>query len=382
MKFIDLFAGVGGFHLGLERANGAAAQQEGKGDELQSEGDSGNSEASKWEHGKFSCVWANEWDKYAGKIYQERFPKTTFSGEDIRKIEADSIMGFDLLVGGFPCQAFSTAGKREGFDDTRGTLFFEIARILGAKKPELCVLENVKGLLSHDEGRTFGRIIQVLDELGYWVEWQVLNSKDFGVPQNRERVFIVGHFRGKSTKAIFPITKSSERNNEEQLSRKETKEKELDNWSPKSRGRCAMYKSMNLVVHNLQPRSTNRPSIKKNPKSGGSGHLSRQGSAYCLEGGNSQAVEIVATQLGQSKQYGNCKRKGDAFTLKGSSPHGVEIGNLIRKFTPLECERLQGFPDNWTEGLSDSRRYACMGNAVTVNVIEAIGKRILETRRG
>src|SRR3990167_5374578 len=162
MKFIEMFAGIGGFRHGLEKH-------------------------------RFKCVWANEIDKYACKIYRKNFgDKELFEG-DIRAVDAISIPDHDLLCAGFPCQSFSIAGKRGGFEDTRGTLFFEIARIASVKRPELLLLENVKGLLSHDSGRTFGTILTTLSDLGYFLEWQVLNSKDFRVPQNRERVFIVGH---------------------------------------------------------------------------------------------------------------------------------------------------------------------------------------------
>src|SRR5690606_37494355 len=129
--------------------------------------------------------------------------------EDITEVtdsEARELRGkVDLITGGFPCQAFSFAGKRRGFEDTRGTMFFEIARIAKQIEPRFLLLENVKGLLSHDKGRTFAIILSTLDELGYDVEWQVLNSKDFGVPQNRERVFIVGHSRGAGGREVFPI---------------------------------------------------------------------------------------------------------------------------------------------------------------------------------
>lgn len=185
------------------------------------------------------CVYANDFDKYCKITYDKNFSARTQQGQDreeiklspkrdsgdiettkrkstglyyheldttpIQNVSANSIPDHDLLVGGFPCQAFSIAGKRKGFDDTRGTLFFDIARVLEAKRPPYFILENVKGLLSHDFGRTFKRIILTLTDLGYDLQWQVLNSKNFGVPQNRERVFIVGHFRGKSRPQVFPF---------------------------------------------------------------------------------------------------------------------------------------------------------------------------------
>lgn len=153
-------------------------------------------------------VGYSEIDRYAIETYEKHFKGVDNYG-DITKINAAELPDFDCLVGGFPCQAFSIAGKRRGFEDTRGTLFFDLARILKEKQPRLFVFENVKGLLSHKGGRTFATIIATIDELGYDCQWQVLNSKDFGVPQNRERVIIVGHLRGTPRPKVFPITQTS-----------------------------------------------------------------------------------------------------------------------------------------------------------------------------
>jgi len=177
--FIEMFSGIGGFRLGLERVG-------------------------------WKCVWANDWDKYANTIYKKNFGDKELVEGDITEVEADEIPEHTLLTAGFPCQAFSVAGKRKGFQDTRGTLFFHIARIAEAKRPPLLLLENVKGLLSTQGGYCFARILQTLDELGYDVEWQVLNSKHFGVPQNRERVFIIGHLRGTGGRQVFPIGETDE----------------------------------------------------------------------------------------------------------------------------------------------------------------------------
>ena len=211
---------------------------------------------------------------------------------------------------GFPCQAFSIAGKRKGFNDTRGTLFFEICRIAEVKKPRLLLLENVKGLLNHKGGETFAVILDSLSELGYDCEWEVLNSKNFGVPHNRERVFIVGHLRGKSGQKVFPIGGIRE--------------------APRKQDGIDFK-----IIHNVY---------------GGFGEKT----------------------VREFKKYSPTIR-----TSKGGG-HLPMIArdNKIRKITPVECERLQGFPDNWTEGVSDNQRFKCLGNAVTVNVIEEIGKRI------
>jgi len=180
-----MFSGIGGFEHGIEKAIKGA-----------------------------ECVGFSEIDKYATAIYKYHFPAHAEFG-DAFKIDPRTIPDFDLLCGGFPCQAFSIAGKRGGFEDTRGTLFFEIARIASVKRPQFLLLENVKGLLSHDHGKTFGTILSTLSDLGYVCEWQVLNSKDFGVPQNRERVFIVGHLGGIRGRQVFPISESNGRNLEE-----------------------------------------------------------------------------------------------------------------------------------------------------------------------
>src|SRR3990167_11534322 len=186
IKFIDLFAGIGGFHYGLSKVTRGLLQIR-----------------------QYECVWSNEWDKYANQIYRKHFGEC--DSRDIRTVDADSIPDHDLLCGGFPCQSFSIAGKRRGFTDTRGTLFFDITRICKSKKPSYLLLENVKGLLSHDNGKTFATIIATLTELGYDCQWQVLNSKNFGVPQNRERVFIVGNLRGTPRPKVFPVGENEQK---------------------------------------------------------------------------------------------------------------------------------------------------------------------------
>lgn len=180
IRTLDMFSGIGGFRSGLEAIGG------------------------------FSFVGHCEIDKYANQAYEAIYqPKGELYYEDARKIDPDTLPDIDLICGGFPCQSFSIAGKRKGFDDTRGTLFFEIARIAAVKRPKYLLLENVPGLLSHDSGRTFATILSALDELGYDVTWQVLNSKDFGVPQSRQRVYIVGYLRGECAGQILSFTESN-----------------------------------------------------------------------------------------------------------------------------------------------------------------------------
>ena len=276
MKFFDLFAGIGGFRIALEREG-------------------------------FTCVGFCEIDKWARKLYKAYYHvREEEEYEDATKINPEDLPDFDILCAGFPCQAFSIAGKRRGFEDTRGTLFFEIARIAKVKRPTHLLLENVKGLLSHNEGRTFEIILKTLDELGYDAEWQVLNSKDFGVPQNRERVFIIGHLRGKSRPKIFPLSETDK------------------------------------VYYKL-------PEAQKEI---------HQDSEF--------AVTLTARQY--VSWTGNYIKVGD---LK------------IRRLTPLECFRLQGFPDDIYYlakklGISDSQLYKMTGNAVTVQVVQSIARKLIK----
>ena len=303
MRFIDLFAGVGGFHYGLQQCDRDRRKTEKSG---KNEGNAASSTVIQRERElSFSCVYSNEWDKYANSVYRKHFGQC--DNRDIRTVDAGEIPDHDLLCGGFPCQSFSIAGKRGGFNDTRGTLFFDIARILKEKQPRLCLLENVKGLLSHDNGRTFKTIIATLTELGYDTQWQVLNSKNFGVPQNRERVFIIGHLRGTRRPQVFPIGESGKKPDES-------------------------YAQRNDIAHTVTNSDKHRGSYVKSD------------------------------------------------LLQGVSNKGASI----RRLTPIECERLQGFPDNWTqygadgEEISDTQRYKMCGNAVTTNVISAIAERLNE----
>ena len=181
IRFLDMFAGIGGFRAGLERAGG------------------------------FECVGHCEIDAHANRSYEAiHHPKKgEWFCEDAREIEPETLPDFDLLCGGFPCQSFSLAGQRKGFADPRGMLFFELARILESRRPPNFLFENVPGLLSHDQGRTLAAILATLSDLGYHVEWQVLNSKDFGVPQSRRRVYFVGYLGGECAGKIPPFTETN-----------------------------------------------------------------------------------------------------------------------------------------------------------------------------
>ena len=364
-KLLDLFSGIGGFHLGLEQAGF-----------------------------KFDWTGFSEIDKYANKQYKKRFPNARELG-DVTAIQCEDLpKDIDILCGGFPCQTFSIAGKRKGFDDTRGTLFFEIARILryfrGTEQPiPYFILENVKGLLNHEDGRTFATIYRVLADLDYSVECQLLNTRWF-LPQNRERIYIVGRFRGGSRSKIFPIGKHGRTNNE---NRKKDKTRisaapsREYGWKKVSPTLCSRdYKDPKLV------KVVDKNLNKKN----------NQDYAACLAGGGHSGgnhsdmdllqvadyrtdeglvIKPVLTPNRPEKRQNGRRFKEDGedmFTLTSQDQHGVMEGSNIRRLTPTECERLQGFPDNWTEGQSDTQRYKQLGNAVSVPVVKAIGDKLIK----
>lgn len=360
MKYFSMFSGIGGFELGIQNSFKGSAKIESS---SKNNGDlSDDPTVATQERGQSAaCVGYSEVDKYAIQIYQKHFPNHKGYG-DATKIDATNLPDFELLVGGFPCQAFSIAGQRRGFDDTRGTLFFEIARILKEKRPRMFLLENVKGLLSHDNGRTFKTIIATLAELGYCVEWQVLNSKDFGVPQNRERVFIVGYLGGERRQKVFPIRCVNEENYGK-------------NTSNAHIGTLRTHKD---GEGSREIKSGISPTIPARARNDGSGQpvlaipeATKQGYAIA-QPGDSINLSVI-----NSKTRRGRVGKGIAQTLDtGMNQHTLD-NCRIRRLTPVECERLQGFPDGWTEGLSDTQRYKCLGNAVTVNVIQAIIERML-----
>ena len=301
ITYIDLFSGIGGFREGLSRAGG------------------------------FACVGHCEIDKHAEKSYHALFDtKGEWFCDDIRKADPAIIPDFDLLCGGFPCQPFSDAGNRKGFADPRGTLFFEIARLAEAKKPAYLLLENVPGLLSHDGGRTFASILHTLDGLGYGLEWQVLNSKDFGIPQSRRRMYLIGYLNKGCRGKILPFT--------------QTAGTPLMQICPGAQGE-RVY-------------SPDGVSCTLTAQTGGFG--------------------------GKTGLYGRVGRK-IAHTLTAQDRHGVLLGGRIRRLTPRECLRLQGWTDERIDRVlsiqSDAQLYKQAGNGVTVTVVEAIGKRLAAAHR-
>ncbi|CAG6384309.1 type II DNA modification methyltransferase [Streptococcus pneumoniae] len=377
MKFLDLFAGIGGFRIGMESAG-------------------------------HECIGFCEIDKFARASYKAiHDTKGEIELHDITTVSDDTIRGIghvDVICGGFPCQAFSIAGNRRGFEDTRGTLFFEIARFASILKPRYLFLENVKGLLNHDRGNTFEVILSALDELGYDVEWQVLNSKNFGVPQNRERVFIIGHLRREHTRRIFPLSGKNQSTSNQSVMK-------IGNINPSGNGMNGeVYQADGLAPTLTTNKGEGQKiAIKSNTiKQFGvlQPNFNQCGVVYETDGiaptirayqggGLEPKIRVKeATKQGyQEAEIGdsvnlshpNSKtRRGRVgkqianTLLTGESQGVVEPDFRIRKLTPRECWRLQGFPD-WAfdkaqEVNSNSQLYKQAGNSVTVNVISAIAQ--------
>lgn len=305
-RFIDLFAGIGGIRIPFQELGG-------------------------------DCVFSSEWDQFAQKTYRVNFGETP-SG-DITQIESSCIPDFDILLGGFPCQPFSSAGLKKGFADTRGTLFFEIERIIRDKRPKAFLLENVKQLQTHDKGRTLKVILAHINDLDYYVKPVVLRAGDFGVPQNRERTYIVGF-----DKQYYDIPEN------------------YDFQFP-----VPTYEKTRLgdiLESNVDDRYTLTDAIWEGFKKRKQNNIDRgAGFGYCLFNEDSPYVSTLVARYYKDGQ--------EILINQGPDKNP-------RKLTPRECARLQGFPDSFIIPVSNSQAYKQFGNSVAVPVIRAIAKRILE----
>jgi DNA (cytosine-5)-methyltransferase 1 len=297
LKFIDLFAGIGGIRIPFEEMG-------------------------------CKCVFSSDWDVDAQKSYEANFGEKPFG--DITKIDEHDIPDHDILVGGFPCQAFSIIGKGRGFEDTRGTLFFEIERILKVKKPKAFLLENVKQLVGHDKGDTLRVILDHLKRLGYFVHWKVLNALDFGPPQKRERIFIVGFLKDYKFSFPFGTTKRT--------SLSEILEKRVDQ---------KYYASERIQKkRKAKHKSQHYPSIWHENK-----------------GGNVSSYPY-------------------SCALRAGASYNYLLVNGERRLTPRECLRLLGFPDSFKIVCNDNQMRKLTGNSVCVPVVRAVAKELLSCLRG
>lgn len=319
-KFIDLFAGIGGFRLALQNLGG-------------------------------KCVYSSEWDKYSKQTYKTNFGEIPFG--DITKPETKSYIpdDFDILCAGFPCQAFSIAGRRGGFEDTRGTLFFDVAEIIKEKRPKAIFLENVKGLRNHDRGKTLATILNVLrEDLDYYVpEPKILNAKKFGVPQNRERIFIVG-FRKDLGVEDFQYPESTK------------EEVVLDDILEEKEVSVKYY----LSTQYLQTLRDHR--ARHESKGNGFG--------YEIVSNTGIANAIVCGGMGRERNLVYDDRLTNFKPVTNIKGEVNREG--IRRMTPREWARLQGFPDTFKIVVSDTQAYKQFGNSVAVPAIQATAEKIIE----
>ena len=301
-KFIDLFAGIGGIRIAFEKQGG-------------------------------KCVFTSEWDKFAQQTYSENFGDIP-SG-DITEIHEKDVPNHDILLAGFPCQPFSHAGLKRGFDDIRGTLFFDIVRIIKEKKPKMVLLENVKGFASHDKGNTFKIVCSTLEKLGYEVHSKVLNAREFGVPQNRERIYIVGIDRKRTLQAPFSFPKP-----------------------PNS-----LTTVGDILESRVDPKYTISDKLWKGHQRRLKEHRAKgNGFGYSLFNASSLYTSTIS-----ARYY----KDGSEILLeqKGKNP---------RKVTPREAARLQGFPDTFKIPVSDAQAYRQFGNSVAVPVVSAIARQMVK----
>jgi DNA (cytosine-5)-methyltransferase 1 len=299
-RFIDLFAGIGGIRLGFESEGG-------------------------------SCVFSSEWDKFAAQTYEKNYGESPHG--DLTKIGLDEIPDYDLLLAGFPCQPFSHAGLKKGFDDTRGTLFFDIARIIESKKPRAVLLENVKGFAGHDKGNTFAVVRRILENLDYVVHWKILNAKDFGVPQNRERIYIVGLRSDlpNSSSFEFPVP-------------------------PRTEVRVG-----DVLESHPDPKYTISDKLWEGHQRRLAEHRAKgNGFGYSLFTSESAYTSTISAR----------------YYKDGSEVLIAQEGKNPRKLTPREAARLQGFPETFEIPDSDNQAYKQFGNSVAVPVVKAIANRL------
>jgi len=318
-RFIDLFAGIGGFRKGFEDAG-------------------------------YQCVFTSEIDSACQEVYQNNFNDEVFG--DITKIKPKDIPDFDVLLGGFPCQPFSISGKKKGFDDTRGTLFFDICRIIDEKQPKVVVLENVKHLIHHDKKRTFKTIIETLTSLGYNVSHQILNAKNFGLPQNRERIFIIAtknsYFKFEKIKTKVPVQLKDFLDKEGHFEYLDKSEYTLiDNPKKQLTG---------LIFTGYRNKNTWKTGVRPNTE-----HLSRV---------HRQPNRIYSVE-GTHPTIPSQETSGRFFIY-------LPKEDKVRKLTINECYRIMGFPKNFKKHSKNGEQYKQIGNSVAIPVIFEVAKSIKE----
>lgn len=333
LTFIDLFCGIGGFRLALESLGA-------------------------------QCLFSAEINTHACLVYKDNFGENPFC--DITTLDASTLPEFDILCAGFPCQAFSRAGRQQGFSDARGTLFFDVCRVIEQKKPKAILLENVKNLVNHDGGNTIKVILDNLDKLGYEVSWKILNARNFGVPQSRERIILAGVRRDKPASPDKINNQIFDFNNvEEKLAQTTIEnilEKKVDSSLYLEKEDYTLLKTYaakektGLIFSGYRNKN-----MRKNGVLEGSEHLSRSHKQ------SSRIYHATGTHPTLSSQ----ESAGRYFI---QLPSGK-----VRKLTMLECFRLMGFPDHYKKTGSQANLYARIGNSVCVPMIQAVAKELIKT---
>ena len=357
IKYLDMFAGVGGFRTGLANA-----------------GDF------------FVPVGWCEIDKYAQRAYRALYNTGgEYFCDDATQINPESLPEIDLVTAGFPCQPFSVCGKRRGFTDTRGTLFHEIVRVAEAKRPAYLLLENVPGLLNHEQGETFRTILAAIHELGYSLEWCVLNSANFGVPQQRRRVYIVGYLDSRLSGKIFPLTQSDGAPLRQVIPGGQGQRV----YSPEGASTCLTSQGGGwgaktgpyFVDMNPNPVVTSEARCITARYLAGISNRRGEHSGVLM----SDARAVLTPERENVRQQGRrMKEPGEPmFTLTAQDKHGVVCGDWVRRLMPLECFRLQGFADEQFQtlvdaGIPEAQLYKMAGNSVTTNVVTAIGLKLMQ----
>ncbi len=426
LKHLDLFSGYGGFTISAQKLG--------------------------WETIGFSEI-----DKYACSVLNYHYPNIKNYG-DITKIKGEDLPAVDIITGGSPCQDLSVAGKGAGLDGARSGLFFHFIRLIKEKQPTYFIWENVKGAFSSSKGWDFARVQIEMEQAGYDVWWQLINAKDFGVPQNRERIFAIGIRKGSGREILFEQRESEQNIGEAgaviyrgrpnmpyEKGKRTLRYEKYDNECPALTQNCATGDQMNMVaipnsngnihsldanywkgsnnpnksrrsqviVHNLQPRSPNRPSLLKNKNAGGSGHLQREdGVTYTVDTGCTQGVAVPMrwSRNEKGKQARReAQKNGKDYTpfnkghreltesredVSGCITNALNKDSLlkqdmrIRRLTPTECERLMGLEDGWTSkgiidgkevDISDTQRYKMCGNGVVVSCVDYIYNLIIKS---
>ncbi|MFA5037444.1 MAG: DNA (cytosine-5-)-methyltransferase [Candidatus Izemoplasmatales bacterium] len=429
LNYLDLFSGIGGFALGIRQAladknsgqpeqwtrSGECTRPDGHSTDLQGKPRQDNEDSNpqsttekpgqaitkeesgkrgEWSldetgrndlssgHRELSSIgnhYFSEIDKYAIQIYKRHFPEAIGLGS-IVDIDPDKLGRIDLITFGFPCQDLSIAGKRAGLQGRRSGLFFEATRLIRALRPSIFIFENVKGLLSSNDGEDFEAVLREIADIGiYECEWQLVNTA-WVLPQNRERIYFIGHLGEGSGQKVFPIREGSIGVDEQEGNARAERERFRGNDIIIPTITQRYYKDGAEALIKIGHINSDSQGQRVYSPEGNSAQLTSQGGGWGAKTGLYEVKAVLTPDRMEKRQNGRrMKEDGEpSFSLTGQDKHGVAIGSSIRRLTPTECCRLQGFPDDWCDGISDSQKYKCLGNAVSVPIVKMIAERLFK----